>query len=104
MIAALTAFIVMAYTPTWAEPPRPATVGEFLSVCETDPGRCADDLFDVIYENSVGDQLLGFCMPDKDTPEQITAVAVGWLKARPELSAAETDPTLLKAMEANYPC
>ena len=104
MIAALTAFVMMAYTPSWAEPPRPATVGEFLTVCETDPKRCTDTLFDVIYENSVGDQLLGFCLPDNDTPEQITAAAVAWLHARPELAAEPTEPMLLKAMEVSYPC
>ncbi len=104
MIAALILAAATAYVPTWAQPPRPATVAEFLTACDADAKRCADTLFDVIYENSVGDQKLGFCIPDHDTPEQITATAVAWLKARPELAAAETDPTLLKAMEASYPC
>ena len=103
MKAALIA-AVFAYTPSSAEPPRPPTVAEFLALCDADAEACADDLFDVIYENSVGDQKLGFCLPDKDTPEQITAVAVAWLKARPELGGEPTDATLLKAMEASYRC
>ena len=64
----------------------------------------ADRLFDDIWEHSVGDQKLGFCLPDHDTMEQITGVVVAWLKARPELADKPTDPTLLKAMEANYRC
>ena len=103
MIAALTALALMTYVPSSMHE-RPPTVAGFLYLCETDPDRCSDDLFDVIYENSVGEQKLGFCLPDKDTPEQITAVAVAWLKARPDLANEPTDATLLKAMEASYRC
>lgn len=103
MKAAVIALLLAAYVPG-PPPPRPPTVAEYLALCETDAQGCADRLFDLIYENSVGDQKLGFCLPDKDTPEQITAVAVAWLKARPELGDEPTDPTLLKAMEASYRC
>lgn len=103
MTAALIALLLAAYVPG-PPPPRPPTVAEYLALCDADAQACADRLFDVIYENSVGEQKLGFCLPDKDTPEAITAVAVAWLKARPELGPKETDPTLLRAMEASYPC
>ena len=103
MIAALIALALAAYTP--GPPPLlPPTVAQYLALCDADAKGCADRLFDLIYENSVGDQKLGFCLPDKDTPEQITAVAVAWLKARPELAGEATDATLLKAMEASYRC
>lgn len=100
------ALLVLALVPYVPGPPptRPPTVAEYLALCDADAQSCSDRLFDLIYENSVGEQLLGFCLPDKDTPEQITATAVAWLKARPELADKPTDPTLLKAMEAGYPC
>lgn len=104
MKAALIAALVMAYTPGEPEPSRPPTVAEYLALCDADAKSCTDRLFDLIYENSFGEQKLGFCLPDKDTPEAITAVAVAWLRARPELANAPTDPTLLKAMEASYRC
>ena len=103
MKAALIALLLAPYVPG-PPPPRPPTVAEYLALCEADAQACSDRLFDLIYENSVGPQLLGFCLPDKDTPEAITAVAVAWLKVRPELADKPTDPTLLKAMEASYRC
>ena len=103
MKAALIALMLAPYVPG-PPPPRPPTVAEYLALCEADAQACADRLFDLIYENSVGPQLLRFCLPDKDTPETITATAVAWLRARPELSAEATDATLLKAMEASYRC
>jgi hypothetical protein len=103
MIAALIAFAVMAYTPG-PPPARPPTVAEYLALCDADAQACSDRLFDLIYERSVGEQKVGFCLPDKDTPEAITATAVAWLRAHPELDGADTDATLLKAMEASYRC
>ena len=103
MQAALIALLLAAYVPG-PPPPRPPTVAEYLALCDADAQACGDRLFDLIYENSVGEQLLGFCLPDKDTPEAITAVAVAWLRARPELADESTDPTLLRAMEASYQC
>ena len=103
MKAALVVLLLAAYVPG-PPPERPPTVAQYLALCDADAKSCSDRLFDLIYENSVGDQKLGFCLPDKDTPEQITAVAVAWLKARPELAEKPTDPALLKAMEASYRC
>lgn len=103
MKAALLVLFLAAYVPG-PPPERPPTVAQYLALCDADAEACSDRLFDLIYENSVGDQKLGFCLPDKDTPQQITAVAVAWLKARPELADKPTDPTLLKAMEARYRC
>jgi hypothetical protein len=89
---------------TAAKPERPPTVAGWLALCEADTKACSDTLFDLVWERSVGDQKVGFCLPDDETPDQIAAKAVAWLKARPALAAAETDASLLKAMEAEYRC
>ena len=104
MRAALVLAAFLATPALAADLPRPPTVGAYLALCETDAKACSDRLFDLIWERSVGDQRVGFCLPDDETPDQITAKAVAWLKARPALAAAETDATLLKAMEAEYRC
>lgn len=103
MKAALFALVLAAYTPG-PPPDRPPTVGEYLTLCEADAQACSDRLFDLIYENSVGEQKLGFCLPDHDTPAEITERAVAWLRERPALAGEPTDPTLLKAMEATHRC
>jgi hypothetical protein len=92
-------------SPALAEgPPRPPLVEGYLALCENNAKACSDRLFDLIWERSVGEQKVGFCLPDDETTEQITAKAVAWLKARPLLASAPTDATLLKAMEAEYRC
>lgn len=81
--------------------PRPPTVGAFLAVCDLDTKACEDRIFDLIWERSVGDQRLPFCVPEvEDAWPRVTA----WLKARPALAETPTDPAVMKALEASFPC
>lgn len=108
MIASLALVLAILAGPvpyTGAEPARPATVAGWLALCEADVKACTDALFDLTWERSVGDQRVGFCLPEDATaPETVTAKVAAWLKARPELADAPTDPALLKALEAEYRC
>lgn len=97
----LLALLLAAYVPQPQPIPRPATVGEFLALCEADRKACEDRIFDLIWERSVGDQRLSFCMPET---EDAWPRVVAWLKARPALAATPTDPALIKALEAGFPC
>ena len=80
--------------------PRPLTVAAFLALCDADAKVCNDRIFDLIWERSVGDQRLSFCVPEVEPAPRVTA----WLKARPTLADTPTDPALIKALEATFRC
>jgi hypothetical protein len=96
--------MLAAYTPSSQEPPRPAHVGEWLTVCDTDSKRCSDNLFDMIWDHTNGPQTVGFCLPNGVGEDVITGKVVAWLKARPALAGTDTDTGMIRALEASYPC
>lgn len=92
--------LLAGYVPQPQPVPRPPTVAAFLAVCEADAKACEDRIFDLIWERSVGDQKLPFCVPESEAAPKVTA----WLRARPDLAGTPTDPALMKALEASFPC
>lgn len=96
----LLALLLAAYVPQPQPVPRPATVAGFLALCDADAKACEDRIFDLIWERSVGDQRLPFCVPEETAGPKVVA----WLKARPALAAQPADPALMKALEASFPC
>ena len=88
------------YVPQPRPIPRPPTVAAFLAVCDADAKACEDRIFDLIWERSVGDQKLPFCVPEVAAGPKVTT----WLKARPGLAETATDPAVMKALEASFPC
>ncbi len=108
MLAPLLSSLLMAmaqqgYTPS--TPPRVPTVADYLQVCDRDMKTCSDILFDHTWRFSVGEQKVGYCLPQEgDDTIAITGAVVAWLKARPDLAAQPTDPALNRALENLYPC
>ena len=92
--------LLAGYVPQPQPIPRPPTVTAFLAVCDPYAKACEDRIFDLIWERSVGERKLPFCVPETAAAPKVTA----WLKARPTLADTPTDPALMKALEASFPC
>lgn len=88
-----------------AEPPPTPLVKDWLALCDRSAAQCEDRLFDLTWENSVGDKTVGYCLPKEgETPAQITDKVRRWLAARPETLDDGTNPGTDKALRALYPC
>jgi len=106
MIALLFAALTLTpiqYTPS--KPPEVPTVRDYLALCDSNMKSCSDVLFDHAWRHSVGDQRVGYCLPQSGEDEmQVTAKVVAWLKGQPNMAGAATDPSLNTALERTYPC
>jgi hypothetical protein len=83
---------------------KPPLVRDWLALCDTDAKACGDYMFDLIWSSTVGPQKVGYCLPDKEAPEAITAKVQAWLKARPAEAAKPTDTGLNRALLASFSC
>ena len=91
------------YTPS--KPPEVPLVRDYLALCDRDMKSCSDILFDHAWRHSVGDQRVGYCLPQTGEDEiQVTAKVVAWLASKPDMASKPTDPSLNTALEHSYPC
>lgn len=103
MSAALMMFAQQGYTPS--QPPQVPLVSDYLALCERDAKSCSDVLFDHAWSHSVGEQRVGYCLPQSGEDEnQVTAKVVAWLKSKPAMASKPTDPSLNTALQNVYPC
>lgn len=100
--------LALALTPAQYTPSKPAVVPlvrDYLALCEADAKTCSDTLFDHTWRHSVGDQRVGYCLPQTGEDEwMITSKVVAWLKSKPALVDNPTDLALNTALENLYPC
>jgi hypothetical protein len=92
---------LQGYTP---DPPAAKTTAEWLAVCDANAKSCADQLYDQVHDHSVGAQQLDFCIPEGGSPEATAKGAAAWLRARPELAAADAWTGMNAAMTALHAC
>ena len=91
------------YTPS--TPPPTPLVRDYLALCDRDAKTCSDILFDHTWNHSVGDQRVGYCLPQTSEDEDmVTSKVVAWLRAKPAMADKPTDPALNTALENLYPC
>lgn len=91
------------YTPS--KPPEVPLVRDYLALCDSDLKVCSDVLFDHAWRHSVGDQRVGYCLPETGEDEiQVTQKVLAWLRSKPDMASKPTDPSLNTALEHSYPC
>lgn len=91
------------YTPS--KPPEVPLVRDYLALCDRDMKSCSDVLFDHAWRHSVGDQRVGYCLPQTGEDEmQVTAKVVAWLTSKLDMADKPTDPSLNTALMHTYPC
>lgn len=108
MLLSMTSVVLMMLAPqpyNSAEPPATPLVRDYLALCDADAKSCSDILFDHAWNHSVGEQRVGYCLPQSgETEADVTAKVVAWLKSRPAMAGKPTDPSLNTALENTYPC
>jgi hypothetical protein len=108
MLFATLSALALALTPaqyTPSAPPATPLVRNYLALCADNGETCADILFDHAWSHSVGDQRVGYCLPQTGEDEAtVTRKVVAWLTARPAMADQPTDPALNTALENLYPC
>lgn len=108
MLLSMTSAMLMMLAPqpyNSATPPATPLVRDYLALCAADAKSCSDILFDHAWRHSVGDQRVGYCLPQTGEDEaQVTAKVVAWLGSKPNLADKPTDPSLNTALENTYPC
>jgi hypothetical protein len=108
MLLSVTSALLMMLAPqgyTPSKPPEVPLVRDYLALCAADLKVCSEVLFDHAWRHSVGDQRVGYCLPETGEDEvDVTNKVVAWLKSRPDLAGNPTDPSLNTALMNTYPC
>jgi hypothetical protein len=77
-----------------------ANVGQFLAVCGSDQGGCADEIGNALIERMMYDGTANICLPGPDYAGSV----LDYLKAHPETGSMPTEDGIYLAIRKVYSC
>jgi hypothetical protein len=77
-----------------------ANVGQFLALCGSDQGGCADEVGTALMDKMVFDGTANICLPGPDYPGAV----IEYLRAHPETHSMPTEDGIYMAIGKVYSC